>query len=116
MGFSQKIIALNLRSRVFSMYNPIILERSAEKFTLWDDCLSFPETLVKIARNQVIKVEYDDENGKKTIWDVKERSISELLQHEIDHLEGITAFDRIEGRNCVLHRDNYAKAKDFYHS
>src|SRR5262245_50849832 len=42
IGVSRRLIAVNLGQGPFLMVNPEILSRSAEMFTLWDDCMSFP--------------------------------------------------------------------------
>jgi peptide deformylase len=70
--------------------------------TLWDDCFSFPDLLVKVRRHLSIHVEYrNPEGGRHTIR--AEGSLSELLQHEIDHLNGVLAIDRaIDSRHIVL--------------
>ncbi len=72
------------------LINPVITEPSSETIELWDDCMSFPDLLVKVRRYRSCRVTYRDE-----MW--REQSIaaagalSELLQHEIDHLHGILA-------------------------
>ncbi len=68
--------------------NPKFTFMSDEKFELWDDCMSFPNLLVKVKRYKKVTIEYLDEN-----WELQkcemENDLSELLQHEYDHLEGI---------------------------
>ena len=60
---------------------------------LWDDCFSFPDLMVRVRRNYRVTVNYSDQRGNARRWEV-EGSLSELLQHEIDHLDGILATDR----------------------
>lgn len=80
-----------LRSFVF--LNPRIVERSDETIELWDDCFSFPNLMVRVRRNYRIAVKYQDETGAIRELDA-EGALSELLQHEFDHLDGILAIDR----------------------
>ena len=84
------------------MINPVIVRRSRRMMTLWDDCFSFPDILVKVRRNAEIVVRYRDERGAKR--EVRaEGGLSELLQHEIDHLDGVLAIDRaIDSRHIIL--------------
>lgn len=37
------------------------------------------------------------------------QALSELLQHELDHLDGITSFDRADGPRAVVHRAAYRR-------
>ena len=102
-GFGRAIAApqIGVRSRIIFMnagsptaiINPRITSRSTEMMELWDDCFSFPNLMVRVRRNAQIVVEYTDEHGDGKRIDVS-GDLSELLQHEIDHLDGILATDR----------------------
>jgi peptide deformylase len=76
-----------------ALHNPTIDARSDETFELWDDCFSFPELMVRVRRNVRVAVSYDDEHGARRSIDA-EGDLSELLQHEIDHLDGVLATER----------------------
>jgi peptide deformylase len=60
---------------------------------VWDDCMSFPELLVKVMRHVTITVSYRDMD-----WNLRElaadNDLAELLQHELDHLDGVLAVMR----------------------
>lgn len=73
--------------------NPKFTYLSEEKFEMWDDCMCFPNLLVKVERHQNCVMEYLDENFEKHQIRA-EGALSELLQHEYDHLEGILATQR----------------------
>jgi peptide deformylase len=73
---------------------------------MWDDCFSFPDLLVWLERHQAVRVRYEDENGAAQILEA-EGAFSELLQHEIDHLEGVLAVDRALGPNAFCTREEY---------
>ena len=104
IGVARRFIAFNLGDGPFTMFNPMIVWRSGETFTLWDDCMSFPFLLVRVARNVSISVEYEDETGRQTRWERLDRATSELIQHEIDHLDGVLAFDRAVDREAIVSR------------
>lgn len=73
---------------------------------LWDDCFSFPDILVKVRRNLTTEVRYQDERGRRRMLHA-EGTLSELLQHEIDHLDGVLAIDRaIDSRHIVLRQEH----------
>ena len=75
------------------LINPVISWFSEEMFELWDDCMSFPNLLVKVMRHKKITIEFYDLNWEKHTWHL-ENDMAELLQHEYDHLDGILATQR----------------------
>ena len=56
--------------------------------------MSFPWLMVKVCRNCSISVRYTSDSGENVHWENIDQATSELLQHEIDHLDGILAIDR----------------------
>jgi peptide deformylase len=68
--------------------NPVLENLSDEQFDLWDDCMSFPNLLVRVKRHKSLTISYLDENWQHQTWDMTD-ALSELLQHEYDHLDGI---------------------------
>ena len=87
LGIMKRMFYLNL-DRPYIILNPELKGMSEELFELWDDCMSFPNLLVKVKRHQSLTLEYLDENWEKQSWTV-EGAISELIQHEYDHLNGV---------------------------
>ena len=75
------------------LINPEIVWASDSRFELWDDCFSFPDLMVRVSRAVQIRVDYQDDRGLKQTIEA-EGDLSELLQHEIDHLDGILAVQR----------------------
>jgi peptide deformylase len=70
---------------------------------MWDDCMSFPSLLVRVRRHKCISVHFCDEHGNPHEWLQLNQATSELLQHEIDHLDGILAVDRaLDDESLVL--------------
>jgi peptide deformylase len=101
IGSLRRVIVLNVDGPRL-LVNPVIKRRSREQMTLWDDCFSFPDLMVKVKRHARVTVEYQDFSGStKSLTAVGDTS--ELLQHEIDHLDGILAIDRaIDSRHIIL--------------
>ena len=87
LGIKKRLIYLNL-DRPLVIINPVFESLSEEMFELWDDCMSFPNLLVKVKRHKVLTIKYLDENWQPQTWQVDD-AISELLQHEYDHLDGV---------------------------
>jgi peptide deformylase len=94
IGIARRFIAVNLGRGTFFVVNPVITWRSDETFTMWDDCMSFPDLLVRVERTKSLSLEYVDEHGQAKTWNELDQAAAELLQHEIDHLDGILAVDR----------------------
>jgi len=92
IGLSKRIIALNINEPLV-MINPEITSYSKEMIELWDDCMSFPQLLVKVRRHKKISVNFYDLNWVKQFWDLEDE-MAELIQHEYDHLNGILATQR----------------------
>jgi peptide deformylase len=78
------------------LFNPVFENLSPATFEVWDDCMCFPNLLVRVRRHQSLTVRYRDEAWQEQTWSV-EGSLSELLQHEVDHLDGILATERATG-------------------
>jgi peptide deformylase len=103
IGVPQRFIAVNLGEGLFFVINPVVTFASAEKFTMWDDCMSFPDLLVRVERHRTISLRYQDEKGSERLWEGMELEAGELLQHEIDHIDGILAVDRaLPGNSLVM--------------
>ena len=114
VGIPRRFIALNLGEGPFTMFNPVIVWRSGETFTLWDDCMSFPFLLVRVARDVSITVEFEDEAGRGQRWERLDRATSELLQHEVDHLDGVLALDRAVDRESIVSREVFESMPEHF--
>jgi peptide deformylase len=95
IGEHRRIIFVKMSESAHPMplINPTILRGSREMIEMWDDCFSFPELMVRVLRHLEITVRYTDEYGSQQTATLRD-DLSELLQHEIDHLDGILATDR----------------------
>lgn len=108
-GFGRAIAApqIGVMKRIIYMYidkpvvfvNPVLKDLSDDMIEVWDDCFCIPNFLIKVKRHRTLTIEYLDEN-----WNAQEMTLeghlSELLQHEHDHLDGILATSRaIDGRS-----------------
>jgi peptide deformylase len=87
LGIMKRLIYMNVDKPVVFI-NPELVDLSDGLFELWDDCMSFPDLLVKVKRHRSVTIKYLDENWQPQEWRL-ENDLSELLQHEYDHLNGI---------------------------
>ncbi|MDV3426084.1 MAG: peptide deformylase [Bacillota bacterium] len=100
-----RIIYMNFDGNEYTLINPKLIFPSEEKFQLWDDCMSFPGLEVKLYRYKSCKVLYKDLNFNDCILEPI-GDISELVQHEYDHLDGILAVQRaIDDKSFRINRE-----------
>jgi len=104
IGLLKRIICLNLDGLKYTLINPDLQNFSHEKMELWDDCMSFPNLLVKVKRHKSCTVSFMDENFEKHEWNLSD-DLSELLQHEYDHLNGILATQRALDDKSFWYKD-----------
>ncbi len=104
IGVGLRIVALDPAHGPPLLINPEITSRSTESMTLWDDCMSFPDLLVRLRRSRSIGLRYRDATGAGHEWNELEPSVAELLQHEIDHLDGVLAIDHALDREAIVLR------------
>lgn len=106
LGYLKKIIYIQKPDRSFYLVNPEIIWRSKETFDVWDSCFSvLASFFVNITRNKEIRVKYQNEIGETKIEEFKD-DMSELLQHEIDHLDGVLCSDHLQDpKNIVLKQE-----------
>ena len=111
LGVRRRIIFLQLPGeQSWPLVNPRIVEHSEEKIIVWDACLSFLSIFMQVERHREIRVRYQDLQGEwREIQAGLERDLAELLQHEIDHLDGILAVDRITDMRTLCTREEFEK-------
>ncbi len=101
IGVMKRVVYMHIDSPIVFL-NPVLKNMSKEMIELWDDCMSFPGLLVRVQRHKHCTIVYRD-----TDWNLQsmelEDDLSELLQHEHDHLDGILSVMRaIDGKSFAL--------------
>lgn len=111
IGVLQRVIFLGLAGeQPWALINPEIVRRSRETIVVWDACLSFLSIFMQVERHREITVRYQDLEGNTLEVEAGEdRNLSELLQHEIDHLDGILAIDRVSDTKTICTREEFEK-------
>jgi peptide deformylase len=111
LGVLQRAIFLKLPGvEPWPLINPEIVERSEEKITVWDACLSFLSIFMQVERHRQITVRYQNLEGEILEFDAgDDRNLSELLQHEIDHLDGVLAIDRVVDLKTICTKEEFEK-------
>jgi peptide deformylase len=111
LGVLQRVIFLQLPgAEPWPLINPKIIERSEEKIIVWDACLSFLSIFMQVERHRQVTIRYQNLNGNTLEFAAgDDRNLSELLQHEIDHLDGILAIDRVVDTKTICTREEFEK-------
>ena len=102
IGINKRVCVINIKEPIV-LINPEIVEKSEDMFAFAEACLSFPNMGVKTMRYKWVKVKADNHGGTLMFDyespshkpdDVNNAMETACVQHEIDHLDGITMFDR----------------------
>jgi len=110
IGVRKRMVYMNTGEPVV-LLNPVITERSPEMIEVWDDCMSFPDLLVRVLRHRSITVSYRDLEWKEREIEADD-DIAELLQHEIDHLDGVLAVMRAIDERSFVSRSERWRVKE----
>lgn len=92
IGVMKRLIVLNIDQPV-AIINPRLTDLSEDMMEVWDDCMSFPHLLVRLRRHRRCTLVFRDQDWQEHSWHL-EGDLSELMQHEYDHLDGILAISR----------------------
>ena len=98
IGAPMRMIYVEIE-RPWFMINPTVTDVGDEDFWVWDDCFSIPDLMVRVQRAYQIEVQYQDLSGRRQKVTAV-GPLAELLQHEIDHLDGVLSVDRPTGNNA----------------
>jgi len=118
VGDSRRILVANLkgdldedsRDECIVMINPVFLERSDEMIRWDESCLSVPEFDLDVDRHFRIRLKWRDVAGDEQEG-VFEEFAAVVLQHEIDHLDGVTLLDKSSRRK----KGRYLKKRKKFH-
>jgi len=99
VGRNLRIIIVDLSptwdgSQITALVNPFIHRASIDTTMFEEGCLSFPGLFIKIERPQRVAVKAWDEHGEDIVIEAS-LPVSVCIQHEVDHLDGITFLKRV---------------------
>ena len=101
IGLQKRLICI-LADKPLVILNPRLEFVGQEQMELLDDCMSFPNLLVRVRRYRHCILRYRDENWREREMRM-DGDMAELIQHEYDHLDGILATMRaVDGKAFVM--------------
>lgn len=112
LGIRKRACIINVGDEPIFLVNPVIVDRDKEGFIFYEGCLSMPKTMETPVRTiRSVKVKVMTDNLGELVFEInpagdKEYVSNETLrtvvvQHEIDHLDGITVKERIYSTTIV---------------
>lgn len=100
----------NYGANLIKMVNPSIVSSSVEEYSAEEGCLSYPGLEVKVERPMAVHVKFFSPSGEedsRTFNDWQAR----IIQHELDHLNGVTLYSRASHFKRGLYDKKVAKGK-----
>ncbi len=104
LGIARRIVAMDLGAGPFLLVDPELTWRSPEMFDVWDDCFSVPDRLVRVARHRSVSLRFRDGALRPRTWTRLPPDLAELVQHELDHLDGVLMTDRATAEQPAARR------------
>jgi len=109
IGIPERVIYIEFEGTPWCLINPEFDYLSEEKFEMWDDCFSFPNLLVRLERSRTVRLSFREPDGSarqiEATW-----AFAELIQHEMDHLDGILAVDRALDNSSLCTREEWLRS------
>ncbi|MHC4644743.1 MAG: peptide deformylase [Planctomycetota bacterium] len=110
------IVSLNGNRENVQVYiNPIVTPKTDELQPMEEGCLSVPGVYTKVRRYQECSVTATDLNGKR-FTEEAEGLLARVLQHEYDHIEGLTIVNRMGQTARIAHRKQLRKLRESHKS
>lgn len=115
VGVSKRITVVNPepenKSTLIRMINPRIISVSDDEDTLEEGCLSVPGIRGQVIRPTAIEVAYFDEEGKEHTISA-EGPVARIIQHELDHLNGILFIDHLSLAKRIMLKSKLRALRD----
>ena len=92
IGVFKRLVCIHV-DRPIAVLNPVIDQQSDDTMELWEDCMSFPDLPIRLRNPRFCRLTYEDFDGSRRTAALTD-DYAELLQHEVDHLDGILATAR----------------------
>ena len=99
IGLRNRVFVMQIDGKQYQCFNPEIEKLGDDMVEFDEGCLSFPGKSCKLLRPDTVDVRYQDSEGVWH-WETLTGLASRCFQHEIDHLDGITMWDRQEEQNA----------------
>jgi peptide deformylase len=93
-----------------TLINPVIVSHSGKRSGEWEGCISGPDMYGKAMRYRKIRLRWLDGQARKREKDF-EGLVAQVIQHEVDHLNGILFVDRVRDSKTYVTGAEYKKIR-----
>lgn len=108
IGHFYRIFYLHIGNQGTAVINPVLKPIGNDLMEVWDDCMSFPGLEVRLRRHRRCVLHFKDLNWNDQTVEYQD-DLSELIQHEYDHLGGILAVQKaLDNRSLRINPDKLA--------
>jgi len=90
------------------LFNPQFTSLSPERLDAWEGCLSIPQLRGVVPRSAAVEVRGYDREGSAVELEA-EGILARVLQHEIDHLDGVLFLDRMDDLQTLTFAEEYQR-------
>ena len=97
VGLDIALFLAKLGDKLYVFANPVIIPLSKKTYKDEEGCLSVPGVWVEVERYEHIRLQAQDQKGKEVFYEL-EGYPARIVQHEVDHLNGVLIVDRISPR------------------
>ncbi len=113
IGIPQRLSVIympEIAGEMLVIINPKITKKSKENFLYPEMCMSANPAIAPVIRPAWIEFEYYSESGELKYWDAKAhdtlgKMYNRVLQHEIDHMDGIINIDLVKSEDIIFESD-----------
>jgi len=112
VGKNIKLIVVDIGKGAFPVINPKIVKKNKALQTFEEGCLCLPGIVAPVERYSQITVKGLDRNGQPATIEA-EAFLATVLQHEIDHLDGIVFIDRVKDKSLIREVSKEENKKEF---
>lgn len=104
----------NVKPFKLTIINPVITKTFGYRVQQWEGCISSGAgkagLLAKVPRYKKLELKYQDETGKEYVREFKDLR-AHVIQHEVDHLNGVLFIDKVKDTKTYMTYAEYKKAR-----
>lgn len=100
----------NIKRQKLTIINPEIVKKYGKKEPMWEGCISGSKLYAQVPRYKKIRLKWKDEEAKTHLQDF-DGFLAHVIQHEVDHLNGILFVDKVEDTKTYMTFNEYKKMR-----
>ncbi len=108
IGVPLRVVYLEFAGTPHTLINPSFTQLSETLFSVWDSCFSYFCIAFEVIRHRHVTLKYYDISGREHILEASD-DLAELLQHELEHLDGILAIDQLVPAGKIMEQYEFLK-------